>query len=145
MPVFVDTNVLVYARDLGEGSKHDRALAWVEHLWKTKSGRLSYQVLQEYYVTVTRKLRPGLPPTEARSDVRDLLAWRPVTVEADLLETAWRLEARSEVSFWDGLVVAAARSAGCSHLLTEDLAEGRRLYGVTVASPFMHEPGSLDR
>ena len=144
MPVFVDTNVLVYARDLSEGSKHEQALAWLEHLWETRSGRLSYQVLQEYYVTVTRKLRPGLPPVDARADVRDLLTWRPVMVQADLLETAWRVEARGDVSFWDALVVAAARSAGCTHLLTEDLGEGRRLGGVTVASPFVHEPGSLD-
>jgi predicted nucleic acid-binding protein len=110
---------------------------------ETRSGRLSYQVLQGYYVTVTRQLRPGLPPSEARADVRDLLAWRPVPVQADLLEAAWRVEARGEVSFWDALVVAAARSAGCTRLLTEDLAEGRRLGGVTVASPFVHEPGTL--
>jgi predicted nucleic acid-binding protein len=143
VPVFVDTNVLVYARDLSEGSKQEQALVWVEHLWETRSGRLSYQVLQEYYVTMTRKLRPGLPPSDARADVRDLLAWRPVAVQADLLEAAWRVEARGEVSFWDALIVAAARNAGCSHLLTEDLAEGRRLGGVTVASPFVHEPGDL--
>jgi len=138
--------VLVYARDLGEGSKHDRALAWVEHLWKARSGRLSNQVLQEYYVTVTRKApAPAFRPPRPVPTCVISWPWRPVTVEADLLETAWRLEARSEVSFWEGLVVAAARSAGCTHLLTEDLAEGRRLGGVTVASPFMHEPGSLDR
>jgi predicted nucleic acid-binding protein len=145
VPVFVDTNVLVYARDLSEGPKHERALGWVEHLWETRAGRLSYQVLQEYYVTVTRKLPPGLPLADARADVRDLLAWRPVPIQPDLLETAWRVEARGEVSFWDALVVAAARGAGCSHLLREDLAEGRRLGGVTVASPFAHDPGSLDR
>jgi predicted nucleic acid-binding protein len=68
-----------------------------------------------------------------------------VPVHADLLETAWRVEPRGDVSFWDALVVAAARSAGCTHLLTEDFAEGRMLGGVSVASPFAHEPGSLDR
>jgi predicted nucleic acid-binding protein len=141
--LFVDTNVLVYARDLSEGSKQERALAWLDHLWETRAGRLSYQVLQEYYVTVTRKLQPGLPPSDARADVRDLLTWRPVPVQADLLEAAWRVEARGAVSFWDALVLAAARTAGCTHLLTEDLADGRRLGGVTVASPFAHEPGTL--
>jgi predicted nucleic acid-binding protein len=143
VPIFVDTNVLVYARDLSEGMKHQRALAWLEHLWETRSGRVSYQVLQEFYVTVTRKLRPGLPPADARADVRDLLAWRPVSTQTDLLEAAWRVEARGGVSFWDALVVAAARTAGCTHLLTEDLTEGRKLGGVTVASPFVHEPGNL--
>jgi predicted nucleic acid-binding protein len=143
VPVFVDANVLVYARDLSEGPKQERALAWLEHLWEMRSGRLSYQVLHEYYVTVTRKLRPGLPPADARADVRDLLAWGPIPVHADLLESAWRVEARSQVSFWDSLVLAAARSAGCSHLLTEDLTNGRKIGGVTVASPFAYEPGEL--
>jgi predicted nucleic acid-binding protein len=143
VPVFVDTNVLVYARDLSEGPKHERALAWLEHLWETRSGRLSYQVLQEYYVTVTRKLRPGLPPADARADVRDLLAWGPIPVHRDLMESAWRVEARSQVSFWDSLVLGAARSAGCSHLLTEDLTNGGKIGGVTVASPFAYKPGEL--
>jgi predicted nucleic acid-binding protein len=72
--VFVDTNVLVYAADPGTGHKHARARERLEHLTRRRAGRLSYQVLQEYYVTVTRKLTRPMDPTDARRDVRDLLA-----------------------------------------------------------------------
>ena len=68
--VFVDTNVLVYARDASEPIKQRRAALWVEHLWATRSGRTGVQVLNEYYVTVTRKLQPGMPRLQARADVR---------------------------------------------------------------------------
>jgi predicted nucleic acid-binding protein len=72
VPIFVDTNVLVYARDTAQPGKQPQAAAWVRHLVETRQGRLSYQVLQEYYVTTTRKLHPGLSVEQARADVRDL-------------------------------------------------------------------------
>jgi predicted nucleic acid-binding protein len=144
VPVFVDTNVLVYARDASEGHKQERALAWVEHLWRTREGRLSYQVLEEYYVTVTRKLRPGLPSADARADVRALVAWSPAVVDAEVLESAWRLESRWSLSFWDAAILAGARFTGCDQLLTEDLEHGRTMGGVRVVDPFAAEPGRLD-
>lgn len=70
MTHFVDTSILVYARDTTELEKHERAHQWLEHLWRQGTGRLSYQVLQEYYVTVTHKLSPGLPAADTRDDVR---------------------------------------------------------------------------
>lgn len=143
VPVFVDTNVLVYARDATEGVKQERCVAWLSDLWATRSGRLSYQVLEEYYVTVTRRLRPGLSPTDARADVRDLFAWGPVPLDAVVIESAWRVESRWGLSFWDALVLAAARSAGCEHLLTEDLTHGQTMGGVTVVDPFQTDPGSI--
>jgi predicted nucleic acid-binding protein len=69
VPVFVDTNVLVYARDASEPDKQPQALAWTEHLWRTRTARLSFQVLQEYYAATTRKLKPGLSPEQARADI----------------------------------------------------------------------------
>jgi predicted nucleic acid-binding protein len=76
--VFVDTNVFVYARDLTEPDKQEAARGWIDHLWDTGMGRVSVQVLNELYVTLTRKLDPGLPASEARADVIDLATWRPV-------------------------------------------------------------------
>jgi predicted nucleic acid-binding protein len=144
VPVFVDTNVLVYARDATEGEKRAGASAWLTHLWENRTGRLNYQVLEEYYVTVTRKLRPGLAPADARADVRDLLAWGPLPLDAEVLESAWRLESRWDLSFWDAAIVAAARASGCEHLLTEVLTDGQTMGGVTVLNPFVHAPGSAD-
>jgi predicted nucleic acid-binding protein len=143
VPVFVDTNVLVYARDASEGAKQEQAEAWLARLWGTREGRLSCQVLQEYYVTVTRKLQPGLPPADARADVRDLLAWDPTVIDGEVMEAAWRLESRWGLSFWDAAIVVSARSAGCQHLLSEDLADGQTMSGVTVFNPFTHEPDSI--
>ncbi len=140
MPVFVDTNVLVYARDSTGPAKQERALAWLNRLWETQRGRLSFQVLHEFYVTVTRKLTPGLPFDAARSDVRDLLAWRPVALDGATLEEAWVMQDQFELSFWDALILAAARIARCDVLLTEDLQDGQVFAGVRVIDPFTHEP-----
>lgn len=142
MTYFVDTNVLVYSRDASEPVKQRQAHEWLTHLWETRSGRVSFQVLQEYYVTVTAKLRPGLAEQEARDDVRQLLAWRPVTVDSAMLESAWALADRFRLSFWDATIAAGARLAGCDRLITEDLQDGQDLDGVVVVDPFVHEPES---
>lgn len=140
MAVFVDTNVLVYARDLTEPEKRDRANAWLTHLWRTGEGRVSFQVLNEYYVTVTRKLKPGFTAAEAQLDVRRYLTWSPRPLDAPVLETAWAVEQRHRTSFWDALVVAAAQLAGCEVLLTEDLSHDRDFEGVRVVDPFRQPP-----
>ena len=141
--VFVDTNVLIYARDASAGPKQSRALEWIAHLWRAQTGRLSFQVLQEYYVSVTRKLKPGLSQAEARQEVRALLTWRPRGVDEAMIEGAWAVEDRFAFSFWDSLVVSAAQAAACRYLLTEDLQHGQDLDGLQVLSPFQAEPASL--
>ena len=78
--IFVDTNVLVYARDPSEGEKHRKAWRWVMDLRNSRAGRVSYEVLHEYYLTVTQKLDPGLTKRLARADVRSLMTWRPVVL-----------------------------------------------------------------
>lgn len=141
--VFVDTNILVYRRDAGQGEKQARADAWMERLWAERNGRLSYQVLQEYYVTVTSKLRPGLDAESARNDVRSLLAWHPISVDAGVVEAAWVLQDRYKLSWWDSLIVAAAQVADCRVLLSEDLQDGQELGQVRVVNPFQHAPETL--
>jgi predicted nucleic acid-binding protein len=141
--VFVDTNVLVCSRDVRDAEKHARAREWLEVLWDTKRGRVSPQVLQEYYVTVTLKLRPGLPGEEARSDVRALFHWL-VTVDPEvLIESAWALQDRCSLSFWDALVVGAAQAMDCGFILTEDLPAGQKLEGVLVVNPFVTRPADI--
>ena len=92
--VFVDTNILLYARDGGQPGKQPIAHRWMAELWRTRQGRLSFQVLQEFYINATQKLKPGLPVALARQDVRSLLAWRPVKNDAALIEAAWMLADR---------------------------------------------------
>lgn len=141
--VFVDTNVLVYRRDAGRGEKQAAATAWMERLWTARNGRLSYQVLQEFYVTVTSKLQPGLDAESARNDVRSLLAWQPVRVDVRVLEGAWAMQDRYRLSWWDALIVAAAQTANCRFLLTEDLHDGQELGEVRVVNPFRHSPENV--
>lgn len=139
--VFVDTNVLVYLRDSRDARKQAAAAEWMGFLWEERAGRISNRVLQEYYVTVTAKLVPGLPPAEAREDVLALRAWRPPDPDLEWLETAWSEQDRWGFSYWDSLIVAAARQQGCRLLLTEDLTHGQELDGLRVVSPFREAPG----
>ena len=134
--VFVDTNVLVYARDSRDAARQARAGAWLAHLWRTESGRLSTQVLSEYYATMTRKLVPGLTRDEAWQHVQSLLLWRPRPVDEHLLARAQELDRRHRLSWWDSLIVAAAQLEDCAVLLTEDLQDGATFGEVTVRSPF---------
>jgi len=142
-PCFVDTNVLVYVRDASEPEKQPRAHAWLQRLWTTHQGRISTQVLSEFYVTVTRKLQPGLSRQEARADVSSLLSWHPLPVDARLLTTALALEDRFELSWWDALIVGAGQSARCAWLLTEDLQDGQEFDDLRVVNPFFHEPADV--
>ena len=141
--VFVDTNVLVYARDASEPEKQPLAAEWVAHLWRSQTGRLSIQILNEYYVTVTQKLKPGMSVEEAREDVRNLMLWRPVPLSTTLVEQAWSVQDRHGASLWDALIIAAAQIARCPYLLSEDLQDGQDLDGVKVVSPFRHHHETL--
>lgn len=143
MPVFVDTNVLVYRYDITEPDKQSRAELWLDHLWSTGTGRVSVQVLQELYASLTRKLDQPMDASEARTVVRSLFAWDPVLVDRKTLEGAWLLQDRYSLSWWDGLIVSAAQVTGCRHLLTEDLSHDQALDGVRVVDPFVMEPGEL--
>jgi predicted nucleic acid-binding protein len=142
-PVFVDSNVLVYQRDASEEEKQEQADVWVRKLWETRLGRISYQVLHEYYVNVTAKLKPGLSAEEAQSDIRNLLAWKPLSLEWPILEGAFALEQRWELSFWDALIVSAAQNADCGYLLSEDLQAGQDFDGVLVVNPFARSPAEV--
>ena len=134
--VFVDTNVFVYRHDRSDPAKQARADEWIAHLARSRSGRLSYQVLQELYVTLTGKARIGFDPSEAREIVRDLIVWQPVGIDLRILERAWHVQDGHSVSWWDAVIVAAAQSLGCSILLTEDLQHGHAFGEVRVVNPF---------
>jgi predicted nucleic acid-binding protein len=134
--VFVDTNILVYSFDASEPEKCPVARSWLERLWQERSGCLSFQVLSEFYVTVTGKLSPGLDPLEAREIVRSLFAWRPIPVDSASIERAWRLTDRFSLHFWDALIVAAANLCAADTLLSEDLEAGLEIDGTRIVNPF---------
>jgi len=138
---FVDSNVLVYARDTRDRAKQARAADWLAMLWRARTGRIGIQVLWEYYVTVTRKLRPGLSADEAWDDVRLLMSWRPQPLDEQLLEHGRDIERRFRWSWWDSLVVAAAQLQDCSTLLSEGFQNGMEFDTVVVSNPFALKAG----
>lgn len=139
--VFVDTNVFLYALDDADLSKQRAAREWRSELWRTRLGRTSFQVLQEFYVNATQKSLATR--VEARAEVRDLLAWRPVAVSSAILQRSWKIQDRYQFRFWDSLVVSSARALSCKYLLTEDLQAGQNVDGVLIVSPFRSHPDSL--
>jgi predicted nucleic acid-binding protein len=140
-PVFVDSNVFLCALDEADSRKQQAARSWRAELWKSRRGRVSFQVLGEFYVNAMRK-QPAARD-EVRAEVRDLLAWNPVIADAVLLEQGWKIQDRYQFSYWDALIVAAAKVCGCHYLLTEDMQSGQKLDGIEVVNPFLRGPESI--
>lgn len=136
MVVFVDTNVLIYRRDGAYPVEQSVATDWIERLWHDRSGRVSTQVLSEYFTNVTRRVSRPLPEDQAWADVQALLSWNPHAVDVETLSRARAVHLRYRASWWDSLIVAAAQLQGCDLLLTEDLQDGMRFDELTVRNPF---------
>ncbi|HLG22852.1 MAG TPA: PIN domain-containing protein [Candidatus Manganitrophaceae bacterium] len=134
---FVDTNVLLYAYDRDAGAKHLRAKTILEGLWETRNGVVSVQVLQEFYVNVTRKIPKPLPRRDARRLIEQYLAWEVVSVHGPMILAASEVEEKSKLSFWDALIIAAARKGRASLLLSEDFQDGRKFEGMRIQNPFL--------
>ena len=131
---FFDTNVLIYADDTSSPAKRKRAIALVAEHLRRGSAVVSLQVLQEYYVAATRKL--GLLPDTAQRKVQILAGCRVVRFEVSDVIAAIELHRLNRISFWDALIVHAARSAGAAVLYSEDLQAGATLGGIRVVNPF---------
>jgi predicted nucleic acid-binding protein len=134
---FVDTNILLYAHDREAGSKNTIAAETVKRIWDDRSGAVSTQVLQEFYVNLRKRTRPALSSKEARQIVEDYLAWHVETITPASILRASDLEARYRISFWDAMIVESAMESGAEILLTEDLNHGQRYGTVLARNPFL--------
>lgn len=133
---FVDTNVLIYAHDVDAGRKHDVAKAVLRDLWAERAGVLSTQVLQEFYVNATRKLKKPLARQEARTVVETYAAWCVEGITPADVSMAFEIEDRTRVGFWDALILAVAVRSGARRVLSEDLNAGQKIAGLTIHNPF---------
>jgi predicted nucleic acid-binding protein len=131
---FVDTNVLIYAFDRTAGKKRETAVALLARLWSDQIGCLSLQVLQEFYVTATKKLK--MAPAEAYAQIDRFGKWTVHRPEVDDVLVAIQLHREKKVSFWDAMILRSAISSGCDFVWSEDLSDGQRWDGVTVRNPF---------
>ena len=132
---FFDTNILVHADDKAAPAKQRRSIELVAQHRRARTGVLSLQVLQEYFVTVTRKLH--VEATIARRKV-ELLAELDVFIpDVDDVLAAIDVHRLHGFSFWDALVLRAAKEAACTVLYSEDLQPGRSIDGVKIVNPFL--------
>lgn len=138
---FIDTNVLVYAYDRSASHKRVEAQAIMRQLWTDRTGVMSSQVLQEFYVASTRRLPRPITRSRARQIIRRYAAWPVHSTTAEDVLDASELEQRHTLSFWDALVVNAARRLRATRLLTEDLQDGRTLAGIRIENPFAAKAG----
>ena len=134
--IFVDTNILIYAHDLDAGPRHDIAASALEELWKSEKGVMSTQVLQEFYVNVTKKISKPLSQAHARGIIENYLSWHIEINEPDTILLASEIEERHLLSFWDALIIAAACHAKADIILTEDLNHGQTIEGILIENPF---------
>lgn len=133
---FVDTNILIYAHDADRSLKHRIARDRVDDLWAEDAGVVSMQVLQEFYVNATRKMRLPLSKAHARSLVHDYAAWCVVPSPEDIA-VAFRIEDEARIGFWDALILASAVKGGAEILLSEDLSSGQSIAGIRIENPFL--------
>jgi predicted nucleic acid-binding protein len=134
---FVDTNVLVYAHDITAGDKHSRARALIEKLWNNREGCLSIQVLQEFFVTATRKIPKPLEAPAAAGIIDDLAHWHVHAPTAADVLAAIDIHQRTGASFWDAMILRSAKELGCQTLHSEDLNPGQAYEGVQILNPFL--------
>lgn len=142
-PAFVDTNVLVYAFDKSNSPKKAIAQRLLNELMEEDRLRLSTQVLQELFVTLTRKVSRGCTSEQALAVLDDLAAWPLTVLDYAAIRAAIRLADQAQLSFWDALIVAAAARAGATVLYTEDLNDGQEILGVRIRNPFTPESASI--
>jgi predicted nucleic acid-binding protein len=132
--VFVDTNILIYAHDSDAALKRDRAIESLRNLWETGGGRISVQVLQEFYVNATRKPKP-LARSVAREVISSYGAWvREATTVGTVLRASDIAE-MAQISFWDALILASAEQAGATQVYSEDLNDGQSIVGIKIVNP----------
>ena len=134
--IFLDTNVLIYAYDVSAGKKHEMAKTILMDLWNSGRGILSIQVLQEFFVNITKKVSKPLDIKTAKDIIKDLLKWDVVMIDGESLLEAVEIHIRHQYSFWDSMILKAAQKGGAVLLLSEDLMHGQTIDGVTIKNPF---------
>jgi predicted nucleic acid-binding protein len=138
--VFLDTNIILYAYDVSAGEKHQIANKIVLDLWDSGLGVISTQVLQEFFVNVTQKIPKPLNIKLARDIVSDFLKWDVVINDGESIFEAIEILLRYRYSFWDSMIIEAARRSGAELLLSENLRHAQLIDGLTIENPFQTNP-----
>ncbi|MDY0747875.1 PIN domain-containing protein [Paucibacter sp. R3-3] len=141
-PVFVDTSVLILSEDGAHPEQREQVLTWLRTLWAERTGRLSTQVLNDFYAQVTTRIMPAMPNGDARAEVRRYQRWNPWPIDHATVESAWSIESRFGLGYTDALIVAAAKAQGCTLLLSLDLPHDTVYDSVRIFNPLFAAPGA---
>lgn len=139
-PVFVDTSVLILSEDGADPERRELAMRWLQALWQRRLGRVSSQVLNEFYRGITTRVTPPMPNGDARAEVRRYQRWSPWAIDHATVESAWSLESRFGLPYADALIVAAAKAQGCETLLSLALPHQQLFDSVTIVNPLLARP-----
>jgi len=142
--VFVDPNVLLRSFDDTDLDKQRRARQWLTVCWQRRCGRLSTQVLNEFYANARKRFASAISAGDARAEVRRYQLWKPWLTDQATIETAWAAESRYQLGYWDALMVAAAQHQGCTVLLSEDLPHDQRIDALRIVNPHVADLSLLD-
>ena len=135
--LFLDTNIIIYAYDVTAKEKHEMAKKIVVDLWNSGLGTISTQVLQEFFVTATRRIPKPLDEKLAKEIISDLMKWDVVINDGKSILDTIDIHLRYHYSFWDSMIVDAAVKSGAVLLLSEDLSDGQKIDGVKIKNPFL--------
>jgi predicted nucleic acid-binding protein len=137
---FVDSNVFLYAVDDKNPDKRRLARRWLDGLWTSGAGRLSWQVIHEFYANA---IRLGATKQEARRNVELMAQWQTASYGLGIVHRAWHWIDAAQISYWDALIVSSAESMRCHWLVSEDFQTGRKFDDLTVLNPFQTPPESI--
>ena len=144
MLVFVDTNVHLYTKDARDAAKQIRANEWLTWCWTQRAGRISTQVLNEYYNNAITKFKAVVAVEKAREQVRMLRLWQPPHLDTYTVDGAWAMQDKYKLSYWDALIMSSAQQQGCSYLLSEDMQHLQTYDTVQVINPFLMTPAEFE-
>jgi predicted nucleic acid-binding protein len=142
--IFVDTNVHLYSKDTRDADKQVRANEWLTWCWTRRTGRISTQVLNEFYNNAITQFKSVVTVEKAREQVRMLRLWQPPHLDTYKVDGAWVMQDRYKLSYWDALIMSSAQQQGCSYLLSEDMQHLQKYDTVQVINPFLMTPAEFE-
>jgi predicted nucleic acid-binding protein len=135
--VFLDTDIIMYAHDRSSGEKYSIAKEIMDSLWESRQGVISVQVLQEFFVCVTKKIVRPIPIKNARTILEYLSSWEVIDNDKSITLKAIDLLEKYRFSFWDSLIIQAAIQSQARMLFSEDLPDGQVIMGTKILNPFV--------
>ncbi len=139
---FLDTNVILYSRDLNAPLKRERARHWFKALMLSSPPVINLQVINEFCNAALRKF-PYLTEAMVKADADDLRLWGDAPIDYETIEEAWRIREAFGYAWFDCVLLASAIGLNCSHFLSEDMQHGQSVNGLTIINPFLAAPGDF--